>query len=99
MAGNHNDFGWIVELSNLLQRVEPVDSRKPDVEEDDVEAVPVKQFEACLSRVNRGGGIIFILKDARQTLADTGFVVDDQNVMHVEESLVSWQIREQPAIR
>ena len=46
-------------------------------------AVLLQQIEACFAAFDGGRAVSFVREDAGERIADSGFVVDDQNVMHV----------------
>src|ERR1700689_1585123 len=82
MAGDHDDLGRIVEQTNLFEHFETVDSGQPDIKQNYVEARLSELLEAILAPWATAGLLVFFLKNALQRFADTGFVVDDEDVSH-----------------
>ena len=78
VAGDHDDFGRIVELANSLQSFEAVDAGQPDIEQDHVERGFAQQVEAGLAASDRGSGVAFVGQNAGEGVANSGFVVNDE---------------------
>ena len=53
VAGDHDDFGRIVELANLLQSFEAVHAGKPDIEQDHIERGLAQELKTRLATSNR----------------------------------------------
>ena len=95
VAGDHDDFRRIVELANLLQRLEAVDAGQPDIEQHHVKCSLAQQVEAGFATLDRGCGVAFVGQNAGQGVANSGFVINDQDVMHVGQSPLPAWVREQ----
>src|SRR5882672_4299520 len=82
MSRNHDYFRWIVEGADFFQRFQAVHSREPDIEQDDIKTGFANEFEAVFGACGGGGLIAFIFKNSGERLANSGFVVDDEDVGH-----------------
>jgi hypothetical protein len=56
--------------------------REPDIEEDGLVVGVAKQFECFSGGAGGGDDVVFLGEDGFERLADVGFVVDDENVVH-----------------
>src|SRR5208282_4365627 len=84
MARDHDDLRRILHFADSLEHLESVDSWQPNIEQNHVEAALSQQFETIFAARAGAGLVPFVLEDAAQRFADTGFVVDDKNVCHIQ---------------
>ena len=82
VARDHDDFGSIVEVTDLVQSFQAVHPGQPDVKQHDVEGTFAQSLQAALATVGGRGLVAFIFKHALERLPDAGFVVHDKDVMH-----------------
>src|ERR1035438_5574402 len=82
VARDHNDFGRIVELANPFQSLQAVDTGQPDIEQHDVKWGFAQKVEARFAAPRRSGGIPFVSEDAGEGVANSVFVINDEDVMH-----------------
>src|SRR5262249_44406403 len=81
---NHNDLGSVFLFANPFQRFQAVDSGQPDIQQYHVELLSVQDVEAGLAALRQQGFETLILQYVFERLADRGFIVNDENVMHVD---------------
>ena len=84
VAGDHDDFGMIFALYQLLQRFQAVDARKPDIEQHDVGRFVPQEFQTLFAAAGEQGLIAFIRQHAFQRAADLRLVIHDQNGLHLD---------------
>src|ERR1035441_5135062 len=82
MAGDHDDFGRIVEHADFFENFKTVDSGEPDIEQNYVEAGLTKQIKTVFPARADAGLVAFVLENALEGFADRGFVVDDEDMRH-----------------
>src|ERR1700722_5540370 len=103
VAGDHDDFRRVVEFANAREGLEAVDASHPDIQQDYVEGSFAEQIEAGFAAFDRGGRVAFVDKNSGKGLADSGFVIDHENlmrdVMHVERLVAPGPVRELPAVQ
>ena len=68
--------------TNLRENVEAVAVGQPYVEQHGLEVGVAHELERFLRGAGRGDGIVLLAKDGFERVADVGFVVDDENVIH-----------------
>ena len=71
-----------VHLADVGQRVETVAVGQPDVQQDDVVWRVGEQGECFARGCGRGNEVALFAEDALQRVADFGFVVNNENVIH-----------------
>ena len=71
-----------VHLADVGERVQAVAVGQPDVEQDGVVAGVGEQGEGFAGGCGGRHRITLLAEDALQRVADFGFVVDDQDVVH-----------------
>ena len=69
-------------LARMRERLQPVHSRQPDVEHDDVVPMSCEALEARLAAVHGVHVVSLVAQHAPQRASDTRLVVDDQNGRH-----------------
>ena len=82
VAGDHDDFGSIVEVTDLVQSFKAVHPGQPDVKQHHIEGALAQSLQAGLATVGGRGLVAFIFEHALERLPDAGFVVHDKDVMH-----------------
>ena len=82
VARDHDDLRWILKLADPLQHFQPIDSGQPHIQQDQVEAAFAQQLQTVFAARADAGFVSFVLENAAQGFADTGFVIDDQDVCH-----------------
>ena len=97
MAGDHDDFGGTRARRGVVgevaadggEDVEPVGFSasavwvgEPDVEEDGLVVGVAEELESFGGGAGGGDGVVLFAEDGFERLADVGFVVDDENVVH-----------------
>ena len=81
VAGDHDDLRTLVELAQPAQRLEAVQARHLHVEEDEVRTELGVHRDRLPAGARHLDFEVFVFEDLFQGLADTRFVVDDQNPM------------------
>ena len=97
MTGNHNHFGRIVEFADFSQSIEAVDAGKPDVEQDDVERRLLHHVEASLAAFDGRDGVSLVGENSGEGVANSGFIVNNEDARHAERTRPRRQARKQPA--
>ena len=92
MAGNHDDFGRVLERANFLQHFQAVDAGQPHIEQHHVNIGFAQLRQAIFAARADGRRVAFVLENTLQRFADGGFVVDDQDVGHGSIQRVSVDI-------
>ena len=82
VAGDHDDFWSVLDFADFLQRVQPVHPGQPHVEQHYVELALVQCVQRRLAAFGDGSLVALVFQHAFQRLADAGFIIDNQNVMH-----------------
>src|ERR1035438_7275958 len=99
MASNNDDFARIVEFPNTLQRLAALGAGKPDIEQHHVNWFFSQRIEARLTALHGSGQVAFVGQDTGQGVANSSFVVNDEDAMHVGRwPLPAW-VREQSEVR
>ena len=90
VAGDDDDFGDMrgVHLANVGEGVEAVAVGQPDVEQDDVVDGVGEQGEGLGGGGGGGDGVALLGEDGFEGVADSGFVVDDQDMVHRSTTLI-----------
>ncbi len=86
VAGDDDDFGDVrgVHLADVAEGVEAVAVGEPDVEEDGVVDGVGEQGEGFAGGGGSGDDVTLLGEDGFEGVADFGFVVDDEDVVHRE---------------
>ncbi len=90
VAGDHDDFGSAGARDGVAgviaadggEDVEAVAVGEPDVEQDGLVVGVAEQLEGFGGGAGGGDGVVLFAEDGFEGLADVGFVVDDENVVH-----------------
>ena len=69
-------------MADVGEGVEAVAVGQPDIEQDDVVNGIGEQGEGLVRGGGRGDGVALLGEDGFEGVADFGFVVDDQDVVH-----------------
>ena len=82
VAGDHHDRQVRMLLLDRVEQLQPVEpaALQPDVEEDQVRPPRLDLAKARVAVARGARAVALVLQDARDQLADIGFVVDDENV-------------------
>ena len=71
-----------VVAANFGEDVEAVAVGQPDVEQDGLVGGVAEQREGFGGGAGGGDGVVLFAQDGFEGVADVGFVVDDENVVH-----------------
>ena len=84
VAADDDDLGDVggVQLADLGEGVEAVAVGQPDVEQDDVVGGVAEEVEGLGGGGGGGDEVVLFAEDGFERLADLGFVVDDEDVVH-----------------
>ena len=85
MAGDHDDFRSIFTLANSLQGLEAVHAGQPYVEQHYIKGAFAHGFKAGFAAFGDENLVAFILQHAFERLADAGFIIHDEDVMHAAD--------------
>src|SRR5262245_9088960 len=86
MARDHDDVRLRRLLPELSQGFQAIDSRKPDVEEDEVVGVLFNLLETIFAPRDCFRVEAFVFEDSLQRLPDTGLVIDNEDSWHTGNS-------------
>jgi len=82
VAGYHDDFRSVLDFADLLQGIQTIHARQPNIKKDGVEDPLAEQFKASFTTVGRLGLVAFVLENALQRLPNRRFIIYDENIMH-----------------
>ena len=81
VAGNHDDLGRVLQHTDFFQDLQPIDSRQPNIEKNDIEAGFAKLVETVFAARTDTGLIAFVLENSLQGFPDCGFVVNNKDML------------------
>jgi hypothetical protein len=97
VSGNHDYFGWVIQFSNSLQGLQAIGSGQPDIQQHHfVGVLAAQKFEAFFAAVNCAGFVTLVRQNPLQRFTNRGFVIHNQNFMHVEPRQRRAQVPEPP---
>ncbi len=82
MAGDHDYLRRSVQLPYAFQRVQPVYSGEPYVEQHDLASALLQLFQTGLTALGDEDFVSFVFQNAAKGFANVAFVVHHQDVMH-----------------
>jgi hypothetical protein len=68
-----------VDLEDLLEDLDTVDAREPDIQQDETALMINKEFQTRFPALDGVYRIPFVLEDTGQRFTDAWFVIDDEN--------------------
>ena len=102
VAGDDDDLGRTgrPHPADLGEDVEAVAVGQPDVEQDDIVDGVAKELQGLGGGGCGGDDVGLLFKDALERIADLGFVVDDEDVVHLRRPRwVRWELQRIPCER
>src|SRR5262249_20259130 len=91
MSGDHDYLWTIFDLLDALQRVQPIHSGQPDIEQNDLRSPLLELLQAGFTTLRQEDTVSFILEDPAQRLADIALIINNQNGEH-KEAISNWKL-------
>ena len=85
VTGDH-DHRRPPRVPDALEHGQPVDARKPQVEQHEIELLTRERSDAFFAGVAKSDPVPLVLEDSAQSRADRRLVVDDQDSGHISSS-------------